>query len=234
MKRIMFLCFVTLIGVDLVAQDIKNDAQVSLENFEQKLTQASNPQILDVRSPEEFAENHLKGAVNFNVPDDAAFAKAVVGLNKKNPVFVYSINNGRSVVVSKKLREAGFTEVYALPGGLAHWIGAGKPVVQSEETHGLSQSEYQKLVTSDNVILVDVGSRHCGGCKKLEPVVTAISDEQRVKLVRIDLYANRELVKSLEIEAVPTLILYKGGRPIWKKSGTIAATDIQDALDQSL
>lgn len=234
MKRIMFLCFVALIGADLVGQDIKDDTPLSLEAFEQKLTQATNPQILDVRSPAEFAENHLKGAINFHVADDATFTCAVAGLNKKNPVFVYSINNGRSVVVSAKLREAGFTEVFALPGGLAHWIGAGKPVVQSDEAIGLSQAEYQKLVTADNVILVDVGSKHCGGCKKLEPVVDAVSKEQRVKLVKIDLYANRDLVKSLEIEAVPTLILYKGGRPVWKKSGAIAASDIQDALDQSL
>jgi len=233
MKRIVLLCFVALISANLFSQEIKNDAPLSLETFEQKLTQAANPQILDVRSPEEFAENHLKGAVNFHVPDDAAFAKAVTGLNKRNPVFVYSINNGRSVVVSKKLRDAGFTEVYALPGGIAHWIGAGKPV-QSNEGHGLSQDEYQKLVTADNVVLVDVGSRHCGGCKKLEPVVDAISKTQAVKLVKVDLYANRDLVKSLEVEAVPTLILYKGGRPIWKKSGAITQSEIQDALDQSL
>ena len=234
MKRILFFFVTALVSADLVGQEAKNDAPISLAAFEQKLAQATNPQILDVRSPQEFAENHLKGAVNFHVPDDETFAKAVVGLNKKNPVFVYSINNGRSVTVSKKLKQAGFTEVYALPGGIAHWIGAGKPVVQAEAVHGLTQDEYQKLVTADNVILVDVGSKHCGGCKKLEPVVDAISQEQRVKLVKIDLYANRDLVKSLDIEAVPTLILYKGGRPIWKKSGAIAATDIQDALDQSL
>jgi len=234
MKRILFFFITALISANLAAQETGNEPPISLETFEQKLTQAANPQILDVRSPQEFAENHLKGAVNFHVPDDAAFVKAVVSLDKKNPVFVYSINNGRSVTVSRKLREAGFTQVYALPGGIAHWIGAGKPVVQTDATRGLTQDEYQKLVTSDNVILVDVGSKHCGGCKKLEPVVDAISQEQRVKLVKVDLYANRDLVKSLDIEAVPTLILYKGGRPIWKKSGAITHDEIQDALDQSL
>jgi rhodanese-related sulfurtransferase len=234
MKHIVYaLLFIVLAGADLVAQSNKAAQPLSFEAFEQKLAQTPSPQVLDVRSPQEFAENHLKDAVNFNVPDDAAFAKEISLLNKQKPVFVYSINNGRSGVISEKLRNAGFVEVYPLPGGIAHWIGAGRPI-ESSASKGLSVDDYNKLLASDNVILVDIGSKHCGGCKKLEPVVDAISKEQAVKLVKIDLYDNRQLVKTLAIESVPTLILYKGGKPIWKKSGAITNNDIQDALDQSL
>jgi rhodanese-related sulfurtransferase len=234
MKRIVYLLVMTaLFSANVFAQTASAVQTLSLEAFSQKLAQSPNAQILDVRSPQEFAENHLKGAVNFHVPDDAAFTKALASLDKQKPVFVYSINNGRSGLIAGKLRDAGFTEVYPLPGGIAHWIGAGKSI-ESSAGQGLSLQEYQKLLASDVVIIVEVGSKHCGGCKKLEPVVDAISKDQSVKLVKIDLYDNRPLVKTLEVEAVPTVILYKNSKPVWKRSGNITGNDIQDALDQSL
>lgn len=237
MKKINAILFslmlVCVVSNSALAQEAKAAETLSLEAFDQKLTKSVNPQILDVRSPAEFKENHLKGAVNFYAPDDDTFAKGIKNLKKEMPVFVYSINNGRSTTVSKKLREAGFKEVYPLPGGLAHWIGAGKPI-ESDAGHGLTQQEFDKLLSTDNVVLVDVGSKHCGGCKKLEPLVDEISKEQALKVVKIELYDNRQLAKDLGIQSVPTLILYKGNKAIWRKSGTITKNDIQDALEQSL
>ena len=218
----------------IFAQEDANAATLTLDAFEQKLKQSPAPQILDVRSPQEFAENHLEGAVNFYAPDEATFTKAVTSLDKKKPVFVYSINNGRSTTVSKKLREAGFPEVYPLPGGLAHWIGAGKPIVTTAGK-GLTREAYNQLVASNNVVLVDVGSKHCSGCKKLEPIVDEVGKEQTsLKVVKIELYDNRELAKNLDIQSVPTLILYKDGKPVWQKSGSITKNDIQAALNSAL
>ncbi len=237
MKKITILLFslilLSVLSNNTLAQEAKTTETFTLDAFAQKLSQSTNPQILDVRSPAEFKENHLKGAVNFYAPDDDTFAKGIENLKKDKPVFVYSINNGRSTTISKKLREAGFKEVYPLPGGLAHWIGAGKPI-ESEAGRGLTQQEFDKLVSSDNVVLVDIGSKHCGGCKKLEPVVDEVSKAQAIKVVKIDLYDNRQLAKELGIESVPTLILYKSNKAIWRKSGTITKIDIVDALDQSL
>ena len=216
----------------LFAQSADGNA-LTLTQFQDKLRGASDPQILDVRSPQEFAENHLKGAINFYVPDDEQFEKAVSKLDKNKPVFVYSINNGRSTTVSNKLTAAGFKEVYALPGGLAHWIGAGNAIESSAGT-GLTKADFDKLIPVEEVVLVDVGSKHCGGCRKLAPVVDEISHEQGVKVIKIELYDNRQLAKELGIEAVPTLILYKGKTPIWRKSGAMTKNEIVDALDNSL
>src|SRR4051794_28396982 len=126
-RRITLSILFVFFAFSLFAQTTDRST-LTLTQFQEKLGAAREPQILDVRSPEEFTENHLKGAINFYVPDDALFAKAISGLDKDKPVFVYSINNGRSTTVSAKLMAAGFKEVYALPGGLAHWIGAGNPI----------------------------------------------------------------------------------------------------------
>lgn len=225
------LSFIIMLLTVIVGNAQQQVEKLSLEAFEQKLNQAKRPQILDVRTPQEFSENHLIGAINLSTTDTAAYAKKIEALRKQEPVFVYSINNGRSGVVAKQLREKGFSEVYALPGGIAHWIGAGKPL-ESKAAKGISTEEFQRAVASKNLVLVDVGSKYCGGCKKLAPIVDAVGREQAdaLDVFKIELYDNRALVSSLEIESVPTLILYKGSKPVWKKSGSITKEEIQEAI----
>ena len=215
----------------LYAQKSVNENELTLEAFEQKLKQSPAPQILDVRSSQEFSENHLVGAINLNASDTALYSKRIQSLDKRKPVFVYSINNGRSGVVAKQLRSRGFTEVYALPGGIAHWIGAGKPI-ESKAGQGISAEEFQKLITASSLVLIDVGSKHCGACKKLAPVVDTVAHHYTGKLDvhKIELYDNRALAKQLNIESVPTLILYKDGKPVWTKSGNITKAVLEEAL----
>jgi rhodanese-related sulfurtransferase len=79
---------------------------ISFETFEAKLKQASpNSQILDARTAEEYKLNHLKGAINVSVSDKVELQKQIDQLDKNKPVFVYSINNGRSGVLAAKLRD---------------------------------------------------------------------------------------------------------------------------------
>lgn len=215
----------------LHAQNMPGEYQLTLEAFEEKLKQTPAPQILDVRSSREFSENHLIGAVNLNASDTTLYTKRIQSLDKRRPVFVYSINNGRSGVVAKQLRSSGFNEVYELPGGIAHWIGAGKPI-ESTAGYGISTEEFQKIITASQFVLVDVGSKHCGACRKLAPVVDTVAHYYTGKLNvhKIELYDNRALVKQLNIAAVPTLILYKDGKPVWTKSGNITKAILEEAL----
>jgi rhodanese-related sulfurtransferase len=215
----------------LHAQSAANEL-ISINVFEQKIKQSPNPQILDVRSQEEYLENHLKGAINVDIKDDNAFGKIVETLDKKKPVFVYSINNGRSRKVAETLRGQNFNEVYELPGGIARWIGAGKHV-ETTLGAGISASEFQKQIASKNVVLVEVGSKYCGGCKKLKPIVSEVVEEAKINLIDVELYNNRALAESLKIQSVPTLILYKNNKVVWTKSGSISKADIINALDNS-
>jgi thioredoxin len=215
----------------LYAQKVAHTSELTLEAFEEKIKQSTAPQILDVRSAQEFSENHLVGAINLNASDTALYNKRIQSLDKHKPVFVYSINNGRSSAIAKQLRSRGFTEVYELPGGIAHWIGAGKPI-ESKAGQGISAEEFHKLVTASNLVLVDVGSKHCGACKKLAPVVDTVAHHYAGKLNvhKIELYDNRALAKQLNIASVPTLILYKDGKPVWTKSGNVTKEILEEVL----
>ncbi len=208
----------------------------TFDAFEAKLQQAGNrAQILDARSEEEYTQNHLKGAISFSVADQTDFAKKIQKLDKNAPVFIYSIGNGRSGQLARQLREAGFADVTELPGGLSQWIGLGRPV-ESTVGAGLSVVDYQAKIKSDKLVLVDFGSRYCGSCKKLAPTVDELEKEQAsaIKVVRIEAYENKALVKELGITSLPTLVLYKGDKAVWKKAGVTPKSEIQASIAEAL
>jgi rhodanese-related sulfurtransferase len=221
----------------LWAQDTKVKQEgISFETFESKLKQASpNPQILDARTAEEYKRDHLAGAVNVSLANEVELQKQIDKLDKKKPVFVYSINNGRSSVLVKKLKEQNFTEAYELPGGISKWVGAGRPV-ETTVGNGLSVSEYHQLIKSDKLVLVDVHSKFCGGCKRLLPTVDSVAREQShvLKVVKIELFDNKQLGKELNIESIPTLILYKGDKIVWQKTGVTSKSAIEAVIKEEI
>ncbi|WP_421825740.1 thioredoxin domain-containing protein [Larkinella sp.] len=239
MKTLRFLFIFGLflqVNNYLHAQNAESNSLVSFDAFEAKLVQAGQrAQILDARSEEEFRQNHLKGATSFNVADEADFQKKIKNLNRENPVFIYSIANGRSGQLAKRLREVGFKDVTELPGGLSKWIGSGR-AVESTVGPGLTLAAYQAQLKSDKLVLVDFGSRYCGSCKKLAPTVDEIEKEQaaNVKVIRIEAYENKSLVKELGITSLPTLVLYKGDQAVWKKAGVTPKSEIQASISESL
>lgn len=233
LKTILTVAIAIVLNLTLLAQETSKQAdRLSFETFEAKLKQASpNAQIVDVRTAEEYKLNHLKGAVQLDITKEADVKQLISKLDKKKPVFVYSINNGRSATFVNTLKQNNFTEAYELPGGIAKWVGAGKPV-ETTTSAGLTISEYKKQVTSDKLVLVEVGSKFCGGCAKLVPVVEAVDKENpgKLKVVKIELFDNKQLGKELDIQSIPTLILYKGDKIVWQKNGKISKEDIEAAI----
>jgi thioredoxin 1 len=94
--------------------------------FKAKLDEG-NAQLVDVRTPEEFADGHLEGAVNIDwLADD--FASKTTSLDKSKPVLVYCAFGGRSEEALNSLKQAGFADVHDLVGGIKAWKKGGGPV----------------------------------------------------------------------------------------------------------
>jgi len=219
-------------GMVTVALAQETPKFASLEEFSTKLSQQTNPQIIDARTAEEFALNHLNGAVNFNLQSQN-YEALVKNLNASKPVFVYSIQNGRSSALSKDLRNRGFKEVYELEKGIGNWVGGGKPIFTSAKK-GLSLSEYNQILASNKTVLVDIGSRYCGSCKRVKPILETLRQENgaALKIVELDLEESPELIASLKtVTAFPYLILYQQGEVVWKQSGL---TGLKSEIDAAL
>lgn len=85
------------------------------------------PMILDVRSPEEFAEGHVPGAVNIEY-DELAERLAEIEAVRHAPVVVYCRSGRRAGIAEAVLLEQGFSNVQHLEGDMLAWLEAGLPV----------------------------------------------------------------------------------------------------------
>jgi thiol-disulfide isomerase/thioredoxin len=92
----------------------------------------------------------------------------------------------------------------------------------SSVKNAVSLADYKKIIADNKLVLVDIGTKYCGACVKVKQIVDSLKTESNnsYEIVQLELYNNPQLAAELkEIEAVPTLILYKNGRIAWKKTG---------------
>ena len=94
------------------------------------LSQDRTVQLLDVRTPEEFAENHLPGAINIDWRGEG-FSEKAQKLDKARPVMVYCRSGRRSAEAAKTMDGIGF-KTYNMKGGILAWTEAGKRVTKYE------------------------------------------------------------------------------------------------------
>ena len=104
---------------------------VKPDEFE-KLSKEKDTVILDVRTPREFGEGHIPGAVNvdWNSKD---FAEKVGALDKSKTYLVHCAVGGRSARACDKLSKMDFPHLYNLEGGIMAWQRAGKAVEKSQK-----------------------------------------------------------------------------------------------------
>jgi enamine deaminase RidA (YjgF/YER057c/UK114 family)/rhodanese-related sulfurtransferase len=100
-------------------------AKVSLEKFEE-LRQQKDVVVLDVRSPDEYAEGHVPGATNLNI-QDKSFADKAAQLDKSKTYVVYCQGGGRAGRACTKMQDMGF-KVFDFAGSMKEWNAAKKPV----------------------------------------------------------------------------------------------------------
>ncbi len=202
---------------------------ISVDDFQKKLGENKNVQLVDVRTPEEYNEGHVKGAVNINYKADD-FATQIEKLDKSKTTMVYCLGGGRSAGAAEQMQKTGFTTVYNMQGGMLKWNAANKPVVSPQSAldkpaTGMSLAEYTKLVTGekDKYVLADFTAKWCGPCQKMLPMLHKISEEKKDKLtlVKVDADLNKSLLQEKGISGIPVLELYLNGKLVWKHLGYI-------------
>lgn len=108
-----------------------NIISVSAPEFEKEI-KTDSVQLLDVRTPQEYAEGHIYGALNINVQSDDFKELALRKLSKDSTVLVYCRSGRRSLDAAEKLTKLGY-KVVNLKGGIIEWREDGLPVVSETE-----------------------------------------------------------------------------------------------------
>lgn len=205
--------------------------------FSQKLTQTAQPQLLDVRTPQEYAEGHLKAAVNADV-SGSGLEDVVAALDKKRPVFVYCLAGGRSKSAASFLMKQGFT-VYDLKGGVLAWQRDGLPLTQEARATPIAQNadkvwtsaRLEAVTKAEPQVLIDFYATWCGPCRKMEPSLAELTKEGKIKVIRVDVDANRELASQYGITEIPVLLAFKGGKQVLRMEGFQTTEMLRNAFN---
>lgn len=135
-KTLLILAIVAIIVISCVTRRGKGSpanasvaySNVSVDEF-QTIIATPDVQLLDVRTPEEFAEGHIAGAVLVDVNESDFEEKAVAVLDASRPVAVYCRSGRRSARAASLLTTRGY-RVTNLDGGVIAWQDAGKSLVK--------------------------------------------------------------------------------------------------------
>ncbi len=238
MKIIKSLTFLLLIlAYSCTGSDTQNGTNsLSVVEFSKKIKEQPDAPIIDVRTPEEFESGHLKGAKNIDWNADD-FDSKIAGLDKNVAVFVYCLSGGRSSSAAEKMRSIGFKQVYEMEGGIMKWRNQNLDLEvangNAEKKAGMSIDQFNSILTSTTPVLIDFYADWCVPCKKMKPYLDELTQEysSKVKVVRINADENSVLCKTLNIDALPVLLLYKNNTQVWKNIGYIDKTSVVTQLN---
>ena len=97
-------------------------------------------------------------------------------------------------------------------------------------------SRLQEILKDEKPVLVDFFAEWCGPCKMMAPELKKLVDSHgdMVRVIKVDVDKNPEAAAHYGIQGVPTLILFKEGRQLWRKSGAMSAGQLATVLSQHL
>jgi thioredoxin 1 len=94
---------------------------------------------------------------------------------------------------------------------------------------------FTEVINDGKPVLVDFSAEWCGPCKAMAPVLkdVAKSLQDKARIIKIDVDKNRGLSQKLGIRGVPTFIIYKEGKVLWRKSGMQSAQTLITLLEKA-
>ena len=111
MKSLIILLF---LPISLFSQK-----KITREEFKELITKG-NTLVIDVRTPVEFSESHIKNAINIDY-FSKSFSETISKLDKQKTILVYCAAGGRSTSACSDFKKLGFKKVYNLIGGYDDW-----------------------------------------------------------------------------------------------------------------
>ena len=93
---------------------------------------------------------------------------------------------------------------------------------------------FNDIIKSDALTLVDFFATWCGPCKMMHPVLEQLKDDlgDSIRIIKLDVDKNEELAMQHRIQSVPTLMLFKKGEVIWRQSGAMRLDDLKKLIAQ--
>jgi thioredoxin 1 len=98
------------------------------------------------------------------------------------------------------------------------------------------KGNFASIINDTRPVIIDFHAVWCQPCKMQTPILKELAAElgEKVKVIKIDVDQNREIASQYQIQSVPTVMVFKNGKMVWRQSGVVGKSQLKDILMQNI
>lgn len=95
-------------------------------------------------------------------------------------------------------------------------------------------SNFNDLINSEKPVLVDFFAEWCGPCKTMAPILKEVKSQlgDKSTIIKVDIDKNPDAAQAYQVRSVPTLMIFKKGKILWKQSGVVPTHELVRLVNQ--
>lgn len=236
MRTFLLLFIISNLAFGAFSQQVKH---VDAATFKQ-LIESGEGMLIDVRTPNEYANSHIAGAVLINMADPK-FYDRLKRIQRDQHIYLYCLVGNRSFGAAQWMVQNGFKNVYNLSRGIRDWTMNAYPVVKSVNAVADSSPKYSKdslnnIINAKKLVLIDFYAPWCGPCKKMIPDIEKLSEtfKGKAEILKLNIETNDTLSRSYNVQTLPVLILFSKGKQVFRKDGSMTYVELEALLKKHL